>query len=117
MVIIIVNVPIAPASSPEELNVTTIASSSVSLTWSPPPVNLRNGIIREYKINVSEVETGRELEFYSSTSAITISTLHPFYTYLCRVSAFTVEYGPYTEDLVFMTLEDGEIYYIPQKIL
>lgn len=98
----------APFSPPEDLNVTTISSSSVSLVWLPPPVALRNGIIREYIINITEVDTGRELVFYSSTSSITISSLHPFYTYLCRVSAFTVEYGPYSANLQFVTLEDGE---------
>ena len=70
---------------------------------------LRNGIIREYKINITEVDTGRELVFYSSMAVTTITALHPFYTYLCRVSAFTVEYGPYTDNVIFTTLEDGEL--------
>lgn len=54
------------------------------------------------------MDTGRMLVFYSSTADITITALHPFYTYLCHVSAFTVDYGPYTESLLFVTLEDGE---------
>lgn len=87
---------------------TAVTSSSVSLTWVPPPLLLHNGVIREYKVNITEVDTGRVLVFYSSTTDITISTLHPFYTYLCRVSAFTVGYGPYTENFLFTTLEDGE---------
>lgn len=98
----------APVGSPEQLNVTEITSSSVFLTWQPPPLLLRNGVIREYKINLTEVDTGRILVFYSSTTSITITALHPFYTYFCRVGAFTVEYGPYTESFRFVTLEDGE---------
>ena len=99
---------IAPISPPEEVNVTAVTSTSVSLTWIPPPLLLRNGVIREYKVNLTEVETDRELVFDSSTTDITISALHPFYTYLCQVSAFTVDYGPYTESFLFTTLEDGE---------
>ena len=37
-----------------------------------------------------------------------VSSLHPFYTYHCRVSAFTVEYGPYSESLQIATPEDGK---------
>ena len=102
------NTTIAPISPPEELNVTAVTSTTVSLTWLPPPLFLRNGVIREYKINLTEVDTGRELVFYSSTTDITIPALHPSYTYFCRVSAFTVDYGPYTESFLFTTLEDGE---------
>ena len=99
----------APVGSPEEVNVTLITSTSSSLTWLPPPVEVRHGVVREYQINVTEVDTGRELVLYSSTPSITISNLHPYYTYLCRVSASTIGYGPFTEALTFTTLEDGEL--------
>lgn len=69
---------------------------------------LRNGIVREYKVNITEVETDREIVLYSMDSPLTVSTLHPFYTYVCRVSAFTVEYGPYSEEFLIVTPQDGE---------
>lgn len=68
----------------------------------------RNGIIRQYKINITELDTGIEIVLYSIITQLTVSSLHPFYTYHCRVSAFTVEYGPYTEGFQITTPEDGE---------
>ena len=49
-----------------------------------------------------------ELVLYSTTSPLTVTSLHPFYTYICHVSASTVEYGPYSESLLIVTPEDGE---------
>ena len=69
---------------------------------------LRNGIVREYKITITEVETETEIVLYSTDSPLILSTLHPFYTYVCRVSAFTVEYGPYSEESLIVTPQDGE---------
>ena len=99
---------IAPSNPPEQLHVTAISSSSLSLTWSPPPVDTRNGIIREYRINITELDTGRELVLYSITTFLIATSLHPYYVYVCRVSAFTVGYGPYSEGIQITTPEDGE---------
>ena len=70
---------------------------------------MRNGVVREYIINITEVDTGSDMVFYTSTTSLTIPGLHPFYTYLYRVSAFTVEYGPYSGSFQFTTLEDGKL--------
>ena len=91
-----------------QLNGTVVSSTSIILTWLPPPETSWNGIIREYKINITEVDTGTELVLYSTTSSLTVSSLHPFYTYMCRVSTSTVEYGPYSESFLITTFEDGE---------
>ena len=36
------------------------------------------------------------------------NSLHPYYAYICHVSAFTVGYGPYSEGVQITTPEDGE---------
>lgn len=84
-----------------------ISSRTVVLRWLPPPSREQNGILREYHIEVIEVETGRTLEFNSTTTSLTISSLHPFYYYEWKVSAFTVGVGPYTNTSVLRTPEDG----------
>lgn len=83
-----------------------ITSTSISLQWSPPVEMLWNGIIREYLINITEYDTGIILVYNSMTTSIIVSSLHPYYTYLGQVSAFTVGYGPFTDIFQVTTLQD-----------
>ena len=60
-----------------------------------------------YRINITEVESGRVLWYTSDISALVVSGLHPYYTYDWAVSASTIiGYGPYTEVSTVVTLED-----------
>ena len=45
----------------------------------------------------------------SATTTIEITSLHPFYIYEWKVSAFTVGEGPYTSVLTISTPEDGKL--------
>ena len=76
------------------------------MSWSPP--SLLNGFIQEYRVNVTEVETGIVFIVMPTTTSVTVLALHPYYNYTCYVSAYTVEVGPYAVVDV-TTLEDGEI--------
>ena len=106
----------APVGSPEEVTVAAVTSTSALLTWQPPSVEVRHGVVRQYQINITEVDSGIELVLYSSTPSVNLADLHPFYTYLCRVRAFTVGYGPFTENFMFMTLEDGERFEVLHRV-
>ena len=67
-----------------------------------------NGIIQEYRINLTEIETGRMFQEVSIISSATISSLHPDYTYSWAITAFTISEGPYSSHLNFATPEDGK---------
>ena len=96
-----------PTSPPQNLGVSALNSTSISLSWMPPPLIDQNGIIREYRITITEVETGSVLGFTSTTTALIVPSLHPYYNYQCKVNAYTIDHGPYTEDFTVRTLEDG----------
>ena len=86
-----------------------ISSTSIQLEWEPPPHEHHNGEIDYYTVLCLEIETGVTQSRYTTPSTeITISGLHPFYTYSCNISAVTVGPGPSSE-ISITTLEDGTI--------
>ena len=78
------------------------------MQWDPPPAQHHNGLIESYVILCMELDTdGAETLHTTRTTSITISGLHPFYTYNCNVSAVTVDDGPFSDTISITTLEDG----------
>ena len=85
------------------------SSRSAVLTWDPPNDEDQNGVIVEYTINVTAVETGEEFQFTSNITMLTVTTLRPFTTYLCTIAASTsVGLGPFSTVFTLRTPEDGE---------
>lgn len=78
-------------------------------------MDMQNGIIVHYQVNVTELETGDVLSTISLNTFITVQFLHPHYTYVCIVSAVTISEGPYSEEVVVTTPEDGM--YEPHRYL
>lgn len=102
----------APDSPPQDVRLTPVSSTSIRLSWSPPPTSDQNGVITEYRITITEVVTGRVIRLTSTTTSITALNLHPFYAYQCIVSAFTIGLGPYSQVFNITTPEDGMIWII-----
>lgn len=100
---------LAPGAHPSNLTGSALNSTHISLTWDPPPPLLVNGVIREYRVNVTENATGRVFVFNTSASEreLTVGSLHPHYTYHCTITAITVQQGPYTALYDIQTEEDG----------
>ena len=61
--------------------------------WEPPEDP--NGNIREYRVNVTEEETGRMFQLITNTTNIIIGSLHSYYTYNCTV-VVTIGPGPFS---------------------
>ena len=99
-----------PTSAPQVPSGVATSSRSIVLSWDPPPVLERHGIIREYQINLTELETGTELTYNSSDTTFEVSLLHPSYTYNWTVAAVTVGVGPYTAESTVVTLPDGKCF-------
>lgn len=77
------------------------------MQWEQPEVEGINGIIQEYNITITEQETGHVSYYSTSLLYISISHLHPFYTYKCTVAAVTIGVGPITS-LIIQMPEDGK---------
>ena len=98
---------IAPSAPPQGFSGSNQSSTAIFLSWSPPPAIDINGVINYYTVELDEVWTGRSLEFHPTSMNISITALHPYYVYQCRVAAFTVALGPFTSNLQIVTGEDG----------
>lgn len=92
---------------------TAIGPTSIRITWSPPPLMSQNGLIREYRVNVTEVDTGKVFVRTSGSTYLILYELHPYYTYECIIGAVTIAEGPYSDMETITTPEDGiPVFYI-----
>jgi len=99
----------APTAPPEDLLAVSLDSRTLLISWQPPAEEDRNGIIRRYVTNVTELDTGTNFEMESTNTEITLQNLHPFYQYSCSVAAETVALGPSTPVLTIEMPEDGNL--------
>ena len=99
---------VAPNVSPIVTVGYSIDSSTVAIQWTPPPPEDHNGIIREYRVLITNVNTGEnETRVFSSNTGI-IGMLTPSYVYKLSVTAVTVAEGPYSTSITITLPEDGE---------
>ena len=98
-----------PTSAPVSPSGYALGASSIYLSWDPPPQLERHGIIREYRVNLTEQETGELTTYRTSSEFIEVALLHPFYTYTWIVTAVTIDEGPYTVFNNVTTYQDGKL--------
>ena len=67
----------------------------------------QNGIIWQYIINITRIDTG-EMESYTSQDFSIILQVLPFRRYLVSIAAVTVDTGPFSEYLTVEMPEDGK---------
>ena len=93
------------------LSVIAVASSprSVFLSWDPPSILQRNGIITGYQVRVIVAESGRQFEDTVETTYYNVTTsITPYTTYNLAVAARTVNgTGPFSNMTTARTLQDG----------
>ena len=99
--------------TPTNFSVTYINSTALVLRWQPPPPEQRNGVITRYVINITGLSEARQEPYviYTTKTNAVVGSLHPSYTYTCKVAAETnVGPGPFSttvaqlpEDSMFHT--------------
>ena len=100
---------LVPSASPINLLASVLMSTSVLLTWDPPPLSDRNGIITEYNIIFIEVGSSNVQLFTTTTNKLNVSMLSPYTLYNFALSANTsVGMGPLSNYTTFHTLQDSK---------
>ena len=80
---------IVPSIAPANTFSQVIDSHTLLLSWEELPLEHTNGIIQGYIVTIIEQETGRESSYLSAISMLTVTSLHPAYSYEWNVTAFT----------------------------
>ncbi|XP_030422174.1 receptor-type tyrosine-protein phosphatase delta isoform X26 [Gopherus evgoodei] len=97
-----------PNGFPQNLHSESSTSTSVQLTWQPPVLAERNGIITKYTLLYRDINVAHhpvELPIVPADTAMTLSGLKPDTTYDVKVRAHTSKGpGPYSPSVQFRTL-------------
>ena len=85
------------------------SSTSILLTWDPPPITQRNGIITSYSI--TQVVAGVSSTLSTTEQTLLVTSLRPFTSYTFEIAASTsVGLGPRTSPITENTPEAGKYY-------
>ena len=83
-------------------------SSTVQVSWDPPPQDKQNGPVNGYVLSIFGVNSHEEFEIDTDQSSnITLFSLHPFYTYSYTIAAVGIGIGPYSSAVLFQMPEEG----------
>ena len=96
-----------PGGPPQSISAEPTDPSTLVLHWQPPLLEERNGIVRLYIVNVTELESGAVEQHISVHSTITVPYLHPYYVYRYSVAAQTIAPGPFSEPALVQMPEAG----------
>ena len=99
--------PTAP-EKPQNITGAFVNSTSISVSWAPPPDDGHNGIIRRYIIRYSQVDRSGSATVSTTDLSVVIGGLDEYTLYEVNVSAVTVEEGQSNTVLV-RTDSDGEL--------
>ena len=93
----------APTATPTELEAYQLNSTSVFLSWKPPLIEYQNGIIRGYYVELNSTDNAESPYTLSTQDQhLLLDSLQPDTVYICRVAAYTVGRGPFSEPLTIV---------------
>ena len=101
----------APIGEPTNITVLFVGPTSIHISWEHPPEDTHYGIIREYQITYTELETGAVFNTStdSETTELAVGSLHPFYTYTFFIVPVTVDVGTNHTEITVRTEEAGKM--------
>ena len=86
----------------------SLNSTAINASWNPPAVAQQNGLITNYVVHFSSLQSGLNYTYDVHSQQLVIGSLRPYSVYSVAVaSENSIGVGPYTEIAVVQTLEDG----------
>ena len=104
---------LGPDAAPTIVQSFSPNSTSLFLSWSPPPAEQQNGIITGYRVCYTNVETDVKVIIFGEVTEndVTLTSLEPFTVYNVEIAAGTVVgFGPVAAAVV-RTLSDRKLHF------
>lgn len=103
---------LVPSSPPESPKCDVLSSTSIYITWSPPPAENQNGKVRGYKVFYIATDDIYEKEMHvvkSSNQYLTVESLKKYTNYSVWVLAYTkIGDGVKSKQFFCRTYEDSK---------
>lgn len=102
-----------PVSSPTRIVARASSATTISVSWQPPKLQDRNGVIISYAISYFMINTSSDVTFQVNglTTIANISLLKPFTSYSIRIKAATIiGFGPYSSTFTVTTDQAGRLF-------
>ncbi|XP_040214123.1 receptor-type tyrosine-protein phosphatase delta isoform X48 [Rana temporaria] len=97
-----------PSGFPQNLHCDSMSSTSVQITWQPPILAERNGVITKYILLYRDINNPyhpAEVPIVPADTTVTLTTLKPDTIYDVKIRAYTSKGpGPYSPSVQFRTL-------------
>ncbi|KAK3095659.1 hypothetical protein FSP39_017240, partial [Pinctada imbricata] len=107
-----------PTAPPQNVTLTSVNFTTITLSWEPPPSFTRNGILIVYRIAYRRTDQNQDSYVNVDTSAnnASISDLLSGTTYEVRIAAVNINgTGPYSDSISVTTLESPKDKSLPGK--
>ena len=99
---------LAPTGPPLELTAESTSPTVLTLSWHPPDVSLKNGLITGYEYTCTDIQTEQYTKPQLTTEeSTTIAGLTPFTDYFCSVKAATINGTGPAVSIIATTLEQS----------
>ena len=116
MYLCIQNVCVGPSAPPQDVTTMVINSTSISVSWSPPPLPDQNGDIIGYQLMIANQNMNNASEYVVNITNITFYdavNLQEFEVYSFEIAAMTaIGLGPFSDVVTSQTFEDGTLVYL-----
>ena len=100
---------IVPSGYPQSIIANATSPFSIVINWNPLPEEEQSGVIIGYTINVTHTDTLVTIQYFTTSTNVTITSLEPYTTYVCVVAADTaVGTGPFSHLIFVQTPEAGQ---------
>ena len=99
----------AVPGTPQNVNATSVSSTSLLVTWDHPPAPDRNGVITGYTVNWRKKREINMIELFSNGTSHLLTGLEPFTSYSIAVAGSTsAGQGQFTTLFTIRTLSDSK---------